>query len=125
MQDGSWTYDQCRLVVLAIALVQPCQPRERLECLSKAHVVGEDTAELHLREVAKEIEAFFLVWPQIGLDRGGEWRVRNALEFAQPIAQRARFGSVRKSLQPRLVERGSLFETDALRDNVKGIQAEI
>ena len=47
-------------------LAQVLQPRERLHGFAETHVVGEQRAELEARGVGEEMEARFLVGPQLG-----------------------------------------------------------
>ena len=67
VQHGRRTDDERRLVIFFVLLLEPRQPRERLERFAEAHVVGENAAELDVREVTEEIEAVLLIWAQFGV----------------------------------------------------------
>src|SRR5690606_18043994 len=92
VQDGGGADDECGLGTLAVLRLEPEEPREGLQGFAETHVVGEDATQLHVVEVAEEIEAVLLIWPQFGLDSPGKVHLGNALEVGEALAQGAGLG---------------------------------
>ncbi len=67
VQNGRGTNHERRLGVFLVLLLEPRKPCQRLQCFSKAHVVGKDAAEPDLDKVREEIEAVLLIRAQVGL----------------------------------------------------------
>ena len=113
--------DRCRtdhergLAMLAIALLHPGKPRQRLHCFAEPHVIRQDTAQLQVGKVTEEIEALLLIGPHIGLDRRWQLDLRNAFERREAIAQRLGFGRIEEALEGLFIETSALFKVDALR----------
>src|ERR1051325_992970 len=86
VQDGCGTNDERRGRIFGIAMFEPGKPTESLERFAKSHIVGEDSAEFDLSQMAEEIEAVLLIWTQLGLDDRREINGRNTFEILQLFA---------------------------------------
>jgi hypothetical protein len=51
-----------------VAFLEPREPGERLERFAEAHVVGENSAKLHLDQMREEIEAVLLIRTEFGIE---------------------------------------------------------
>ena len=50
-----------------LPLLEPRQPRQRLQRFAQAHVVGQNAAEPDLHQMREEIETVLLIRPQVRL----------------------------------------------------------
>ena len=125
VQDGRGADDENGFGVLAVAMLEPGDPGERLQRFAEAHVVGEDAAELDVREVAEEVEALLLIRTQLGLDVVRQRDIGNALEVGELLLEDLGLGAVRETLDAGVVEVRGLFETDLLWNGAKLVHAEI
>ena len=125
VQHGRRADDERRLGIFRVAFLEPRQPRERLQRFAQAHVVGQNAAELDLREVAEEIEAVLLIRAQLGLQALGQIDGRNALEIADALAQRLGLRRIGEPLQPVLVQMRDVFQADLLRHGDEAVHAHV
>ena len=123
VQHGRRADDERRLGIFRVALLEPRQPGERLQRFAEAHVVGQDAAELDLREVAEKIEAVLLIRAQIGLQTLGQFHGGNALEIPDALAQRLRLRRIGKTRQLALVQMRDVFQADLLRHGDEAVHA--
>ena len=72
VQHGRRADDERRLGIFRVAFLEPRQPRQRLQRFAQAHVVGQNAAQLDLREVAEKIESVLLIRAQLGLQALGQ-----------------------------------------------------
>ena len=92
---GQMTSDGLGFFVLRS--LQPRQPRQRLQRFAEAHVVGENAAELDLREMAEKIETVLLIRPQFRLQRfAASPSDGTPLKFCNAFAQRLRLAANRQ-----------------------------
>jgi len=91
VQHGRRTDDEGRLGIFRVALLEPPQPGQCLQRFAQTHVVGQNAAQLDLREMTEKIEAVLLIRTQVGLQSGGQLHRGNALEVPHPFTQCLRF----------------------------------
>lgn len=80
MEDGGWTNDEGRLGLGWAFFLEPGDPGESLEGFTKAHVIGQDSAQVQTSKMTEEIEAVLLVRAHFGLDESWDFSERNSVE---------------------------------------------
>ena len=125
VQHGRRANHQRRLVVLLVLRLQPREPRQGLQGFAEPHVVGQNSAQLDLRQMTQEIETVLLIRTQSCLHRARQIRGRNAFEILQVLAQRLGRRRIRKPLQALFIQMRRLLEADALRHRDQSIHTDI
>jgi hypothetical protein len=62
---------------------QPSNPSEGLQGFAQTHVVGQNAAEAVGAQVGQEVESFFLIRPQLGMNFGRHLRRDAGLQFSR------------------------------------------
>ena len=104
--------DEALLAGVIRQRAQPAEPRQRLDRLAEAHVVGEQAAEVVRREVGEKMKALELIRAQLGGDRRRLVRHDARLQFRDAQLQLAR-ALLRQQARRALVRRAAARATAA------------
>ncbi len=125
MQHRGRADHQRRLRILPVLILEPRQPRQRLQGLAQAHVVREDSAQPKPGQMAEEIKTLLLIRAHLRPDRGGQGYRRQALEVLEPLPQCPGLGGVAETLQALLIPMRRLLQADALGHRYQPVHAQV